>query len=95
LARTRGKNGVIEMAEDADLTKADLALSELPRAKALPRDQSLHIIRHLASTTQNNGLRDRTIETAQADAWLAISAIGQTLDGATIAPTTNGRRLST
>jgi hypothetical protein len=66
--------------EDADLVKADLALSELPRAKALPRDQSLHIIRHLMSTTQNKGSRDRTIENARADAWLAICTIGQMLE---------------
>jgi hypothetical protein len=65
---------------DDDLVTAELALAELPRARKAPFDQSLAIIRHLASTTQNHGSRIISIETAQADAWLAICALGQTLE---------------
>jgi hypothetical protein len=60
---------------DDDLVKAELALTELRRARTLPFERSLAIIRHLASTTRNNGSRTQSIETAQADARLAISSL--------------------
>jgi hypothetical protein len=65
---------------DADIIKADLALSELPRAHKLPADQAKEIVKHLAHTTQNDGSRNPDIENAQADAWLSICTVGQSLD---------------
>ena len=59
---------------DVDLDKANFALNELPR------DQALRIIRHLATTTQNHGTRNHVTENAQADAWLAICTVGQTIE---------------
>lgn len=66
--------------DDDDVVKAELALSELPRARAETSEHSLAIVRHLANTTGNNGSRTLSIENAQADAWLSICAIGQTLE---------------
>ncbi|MBB4370106.1 hypothetical protein GGD63_002899 [Bradyrhizobium sp. cir1] len=68
------------MSIDDDVVKADLALSELPRARTEARERALAIVRHLSNTTGNNGSRTIAIENAQADAWLSICAIGQTLD---------------
>jgi hypothetical protein len=65
---------------DDDLVTADLALAELPRARTTPFDRSLAIIRHLAAITMNNGSRTSIIENAQADAWLSICALGQTIE---------------
>jgi hypothetical protein len=65
---------------DDDIIKADLALSELPRARTLPLERAKSILRHLANTTGNNGTRTRSIENAQADAWLSICTISQALD---------------
>ena len=65
---------------DADAEKADLALLELPRARTETLDRALPIVRHLAHTTGNNGSRTHSVETAQADAWLSICAIGQILE---------------
>ncbi len=65
---------------DADAVKADLALLELPRARTETLDRALPIVRHLAHTPGNNGSRTLSVETAQADAWLSICAIGQILE---------------
>lgn len=65
---------------DDDAVKVDLALAELPRARTETLDRALPIVRHLAGTTGNNGSRTQSIETAQADAWLSICAIGQILE---------------
>jgi hypothetical protein len=65
---------------DDDLILADLALAELPRARTVPFTQSMAIIRHLAAVTMNTGCRTPTIENAQADAWLSICALGQTME---------------
>jgi len=65
---------------DDDTVKADLALLELPRARTENLARALPIVRHLAHTTGNNGSRTHSVETAQADAWLSICAIGQTLE---------------
>jgi hypothetical protein len=50
---------------DDDLVRAELALTELRRVRTLPFERSLAIIRHLASTTRNNGSRTQNIETAR------------------------------
>ncbi|KRQ14244.1 hypothetical protein [Bradyrhizobium manausense] len=68
------------MSTDDDIVKADLALDELPRARTETRERALAIVRHLANTTGNNGSRTVSIETAQADAWLSICAVGQSID---------------
>ena len=65
---------------DEDIIKADLALSELPRARTLPLEQAKAILRHLANTTGNKGTRTQSVENAQADAWLSICTISQALD---------------
>lgn len=65
---------------DDDLVKADLVLAELPRARQEILERSIPIVRHLAISTRNNGSRALDIENAQADAWLSICAIGQTLE---------------
>jgi hypothetical protein len=57
---------------DDDLVRAELALTELRRVRTLPFERSLAIIR---LTTRNNGSRTQNIETAQADARLAISSL--------------------
>lgn len=65
---------------DDDVVKADLALSELPRARLETPERARAIVRHLANTTGNNGSRTVSIENAQADAWLSICAVGQAID---------------
>ena len=71
---------------DEDLVKAELALKELRRAQTEPFKRSLEIVRHLAHTTSNKGTRGIKTETAHADAWLAICALGQTLEKEKSAP---------
>jgi hypothetical protein len=67
------------MVNDDDVEIAELAILELPRARTAPY-ASLNIIRHLANVTKNNGMRSPDLENARADAWLAICALGQTLE---------------
>jgi hypothetical protein len=68
------------MVNDDDVEIAELAILELPRARTAPFNASLNIIRHLVNVTKNNGMRSLDLENARADAWLAICALGQTLE---------------
>lgn len=52
----------------------------MPRAQLETPERALAIVRHLANTTRNNGSRTVRIENAQADAWLSICPVGQTID---------------
>jgi len=63
-----------------DVINAELAISELPRARTLPSAQSLQIVQHIHQTIGNKGIWPDSIERAQSEAWLAVGAIRQTLE---------------
>lgn len=62
-----------------DIVKAELALSELPRARRLPTRQAWDVVTHIHQTIVNDGTKSARIENAQADAWLAVGRIDQML----------------
>jgi len=68
------------MLVDIDLTNAELALLELPRARTAPLAKSLLIVRHIHETIGNKGIWPNSIEHAQSEAWFAVGAIRQILE---------------
>jgi hypothetical protein len=67
------------MADD-DLSTAESAYAILLAARRQPRDVAAELVRPLKERTQNSGTRSREVETAQANAWLAICALIKSLD---------------
>lgn len=65
---------------DYDLPRAEDALLELQRARTSSFDIAPNIIQGLAERTGNKGNRSKDIENANADAWLAICALGKALE---------------
>jgi hypothetical protein len=74
------------MLADIDLTNAELALLELPRAQTAPLAKSLLIVRHIHNTIGNRGIWPNSVEHAQSEAWIAVGIICQILENKSICP---------
>jgi hypothetical protein len=68
------------MLVDIDVTNADLALLELPRARTAMLAKSLLIVRHIHQTIGNKGIWPNSIEHAQSEAWFAVGAVRHILE---------------
>jgi hypothetical protein len=63
-----------------DVINAELALSELLRARIAAPADSLNIVRHLHQTIGNRGTWPDSVEHAQSEAWFAVGVLRQIME---------------
>ena len=65
---------------DSDHPKAQDALTLLRQARLMPAKQAASVLHPLIATMQNHGDRSVEVETFQANAWLAICTLVESLE---------------
>jgi hypothetical protein len=68
------------MTDTVDLSLAESVYLTLLDAQHKPITAAADLVRALKSKTQNSGKQTHEVEMAQADAWLAICALSNSLD---------------